>query len=633
MKRNLSYDEEVKKKPLRNRIISLFSALMMITCFLDMNSLHIFAETLDSITEESAEEVTEESIPEEETIWEEIIPEKETIPEDLISTELSQSEITSASFYDALTEEEAEEAFCLKLKNNAALFLSQDSGQKFQEADYTKIAEENGLEIFWMKYVTIQPSTDITEGNPEPHADDGTTSQLQHIEVDNNFSIKAKLKIKSNLTVETGRMEIRLPKSLFQNRDSGACEIQSVGVGEFKKQPVKDSKGAYIIDDSTGGIGDNVPFRYYIDGDEYVFVNTAELNSSTTEIEIGYSNVEVFDVRNSTTWKVIPEINVIYDMEKTGKLMADTTTNGDIYTECSLTDSNGTVSKIYRHEIEAINATNYHVYYDEDGNPKYIQDRSNSKWYAINDDYTGGIQNAEILKNSATEITGDAIPVIEPVTIPIQDKQKYATYGIEGKINTEVNFTINKQASQPTTSGYAPQLYSRGQIARYIDMDYAQVAAPEAFKNGKLNTDDYVFVCWDIQTKGNCSQPFSMFFKETPKVLKDDGEFYDVNGALVLGITTTQSTNNTRHKDILYGNGNSDELSQLDNYLTSEQKAQITSDMWYVADTNAEMRSTFGYDRVVDDKKFNNTYYVVTAYPKNEIKRPKDQSNYYNGHS
>ena len=81
--------------------------------------------------------------------------------------------------------------------------------------------------------------------------------------------------------------------------------------------------------------------------------------------------------------------------------MADTTTNGDIYTECSLTDSNGTVSKIYRHEIEAINATNYHVYYDEDGNPKYIQDRSNSKWYAIIDDYTGGIQNAEILKNSA----------------------------------------------------------------------------------------------------------------------------------------------------------------------------------------------------------------------------------------
>lgn len=532
--------------------------------------------------------------------------------------------------YIPMSEEESEKAFISLVMNVRDIEpLSASSANTFTEDDYDEMVNK-ALKQFNLEYVFT---------SPEPYENDNK----HNITRNDNFIVKGRLTINTELSVQPGKMEIRIPGTLFENRDGGYCSINSVAVTEFGGIPEKKDDGSFDLS-VPGLVQDSVvPFNYFIDPytREYVFINTETLNSSSNIIEISFDKVNVFDVIDETEWHYTPTANIIYDMEKTGRLPVLHDSNNinqiiggsnDIFTECTYTPIGSEPYTIYRRNIETTNnGDKLYTYYDIDGKPLFVQKlvSNGSEWYEIGEitDPEHTVYMAEdLMKNHGTKL--DDAPDIEVVMVnPPKRLTDVEGEGLNGKVDTNVTLDeVTKSPAKDTDRGYGSQLYTKGQMSNYIDTSNL----PDEVKSGTGLSNDYIYTCWEVKTKGDCTQPWSMLFEETPQVAKfdDNGnlernadgsiKYQKVDEAIVLGVTTF--SNSLKHYDSKISD-NTEEINRLFQYVDRNIIDDYANyeDFWYVSDANSEMRSVFGQNDVVNKKSYYTSHYIVVAYPKEKI--------------
>lgn len=492
----------------------------------------------------------------------------------------------------------------------------------FYYGDLQETADRS-LKQFTYKYVFT---------SPEPY--EGDTSN--YIERSDDFYVKAVLTINTEHILAAGHMELRVPKYLFQERNGGYCEVLSISLSEFSRIPERDANGVYDVEGKWNP--SKVVFDYYFDSktNEYVLVNYDELSSSSNEIEISYRKAAVFDVVNGTEWSVEPKAEIVYDMEKTGALWANGSMVGEgtdnaYFTEC-VNNSNGEILYM-RGEESDDSGDNLNTYCNSQGKPVFVhrvfknENVNINEWYDVS--YAASLADAQSLISERTPLT-DA----PDITVNTESKlvNRNVSEALSGKIKTDAQLTSVKKSPEPNNSrGYGAQLYTKGQMSKYINVANLD---PRVLNGDKLSAD-YIYTCWRVYTKGTCTQPWSMLFEETPMAAryvdgtntlitndKGDVEYYDVNGAIVLGVSTMLQNSYSRRTDNKVGS-NSADIQRLYNYVDS---SELKDDYWYVADTNSEMRATFGLQNVVKEHKFDIGYYVVVAYPVDELTSYRDDN-------
>ncbi|MDY4414481.1 MAG: hypothetical protein SPE43_08975, partial [Ruminococcus sp.] len=601
-------------KSFGSRVIAFFIAFFM--------GISVFSDFSASATDDAMNDVLQsDSILYDDSVSE--MSEENEISDSLSDLDEPGEEVTAK--YVPMSEEESEKAFISLVMNvRDTELLSVSSANTFTEDNYDEMVNK-ALKQFNLEYVFT---------SPEPYENDNK----HNITRNDNFIVKGKLTINTELSVQPGKMEIRIPGTLFENRDGGYCSINSVAVTEFGGIPTKKDDGSFDLS-LSGLVQDSVvPFNYFIDPytGEYVFINTEMLNSSSNIIEISFDKVNVFDVIDETEWHYTPTANIIYDMEKTGRLpVLHDSTNinqiiggaNDIFTECTYKPSDNEPYTIYRRNIETTNnGDKLYTYYDIDGNPLFVQKlvANGSEWYEIRKitDPDNTVYMAEdLMKNHGTKL--DDAPDIEVVMVnPPKRLTDVKGEGLNGTVDTDVTLDeVTKSPAKDTDRGYGSQLYTKGQMSNYIDTSNL----PDAVKSGTGLSNDYIYTCWEVKTKGDCTQPWSMLFEETPKsakfdengnlILNPDGsiKYYELDGAIVLGVTTF--SNSSKHYDSKISD-NTEEINRLFKYV---DRNILDEDFWYVSDANSEMRSVFGQNDVVNKKSYYTNHYVVVAYPKKDI--------------
>ncbi|MCR5600167.1 MAG: leucine-rich repeat domain-containing protein [Ruminococcus sp.] len=586
---------ETKYKPLGTRLFAVLTAFIAGLTFVGDPAFSAKAEEMPA--EIVGELLGDESIPEysfDET-------------DDVIVDDFPE---VTASYVPMSDEEQAEITKALFISNMKEVDLKDGETGFVQISDSGDIAEQS-MKTYILQYVFT--SSEQQEGDT-----------AHYIERSDNFIIKGKITVNTEHILEAGHMEFRLPRHLLQQRNGGYCEISSVAVGEFPVIPVKDENGIYQIGENYSP--SMAVFNYYIDNetDEYVFINYGTLTSNAAVVEVSYNKVDVFEVRDSTEWSIKPSAKLVYFIEKTGHLYVNGSPVLDVggeplyLTQCMCNDE-----YLYMSSAEEDTSKNKRiVYYDSNGNPKYVYENSKN-WYSI----TGveGVHSAEWLVTGRDPMTED-FPVIT-VCYDTEEVNREIDNGISGKIKTDVTLdSVTKYPESNNSSGYGAQLYTKGQMSKYINVNNL----PSEVLSGNKLSDDYIYTCWRVYTKGTCTQPWSMLLQETPKaasfvsgtaeVVKDGSGnivYNDVPGAIVLGVSTMLPNSYSKRTDSKVGSNSSD-ITRLKSYVDIDNWSEM-GDWWYVADTNTEMRGSFGLQSVIKEHKFNLGYYVVVAYPRNEL--------------
>ena len=605
---------ETKHKPLGSRIFAVLTAFIACLSIIGNNSF--IAKADNNISDEDAEH----------SVMDEDIPEIDLDGPGYIVDD--NPEVTAK--FTPLSEEELAEIENLRFDSlkSATVKAGEETEQEgfIYSKDHVLELANSSLKRFLYQYTFT--STEKQEG------DTGN-----YIERSDNFTPKGVITINVEHIIEAGHIEFRVPKNLFQLRDGEYCKINAIGAPKFKTgfTPVKDSNGIYDLSniDTYKNESKQTQFNYYVDNEtnEYVFVNYGALASGSTDIQVTYDKVDVFEVIDETEWSITPKATIVFNEPKSGNLRYDgqivgESVNRNYFTECDFTENDKT-SKIYMLGEETDSSLNDCILYcDVTGTPVFLHTRnrstSESIWYDLRGKNKNIGQSYEELRMGVTPM--EAAPAIE-----ISYEQVTVTKEVENALNGRVDTTatldsLTKSPEPNNSSGYGSQLYSIGQMKKYISVD----SLPAMVKNGTSLSDNYIYTCWRVYSSGECSQPWSMLLKDTPKAAKfksgtnevetdanGDVKYYDVPGALVLGVSTMMSSNSKR-KDHKVSETDSDDIKRLKSYVESSDLSG-KNDCWYVADTNSEMRGTFGLQNATKEHKYNTGYYVVVAYPKSQL--------------
>ena len=99
---------------------------------------------------------------------------------------------------------------------------------------------------------------------------------------------------------------------------------------------------------------------------------------------------------------------------------------------------------------------------------------------------------------------------------------------LTGRIEASLSLTkVQKSAYHEPGASYTPGLYTDRQLNDYIK---GAAGSPYILQNGRLNTGDYRFVVWNVEVKGEASQPWDLYIKDSPSVETDSEE---VSGTIV----------------------------------------------------------------------------------------------------
>lgn len=163
-------------------------------------------------------------------------------------------------------------------------------------------------------------------------------------------------------------------------------------------------------------------------------------------------------------------------------------------------------------------------------------------------------------------------------------EERERTFGpLTGKVDTYVHINSSaKNAYYEPYKKYTPGLYTKNQIEAYLDQPL-----PADYANN--NFEQYRFVVWEIEVKGNATEPWKLELKEDPFFTNTNGQ--RIEGKIV-GFKNHLDANKGFNLPILDGvNRGYDEANHIWT-LTSEQKSY---DSW------------------------GSRFYVVAAYPETEI--------------
>ena len=597
----------IKCRPLGIRIVSVFAAIVMCLSFMRVFPAGAYSSASKDITEPYD---MDESVSDDEMI---------------ITGEAEAAEVMAS--YIPMTEEESQAVFEeLVLNANNKINILGNGSSGFQSS-FDEETIQDALKTFKLEYAF-----------PASASREGDTSHS--IERSESFLIKGRLTINTDYAVQPGKMEVRIPERIFSDRNGNYIKIKTIGVSKFRSVPEKNDDGSYNV---AGIFTESVvPYNYFIDSStgEYVIVNYSELDSSSNSIEISFDKAEIFDITDDTQWDIKPVINIIYDMEDAGTIpvISGTGLGGaeDIYTRCMYNSGSGTI-ELYRRNIETgENNARYYTYYDLSGRPYFVYDIRNNKWYTITipENAINVVYKAEYLKNNFGTET-DSEPDIEVCIKSLKIENREGA-GLAGSIDSGVTLdSVAKTATPNNSSGYGSQLYTKGQMSKYINTSNLD---PRVLTGNNLS-EDYIYTCWKVTTSGKCTQPWSMLFKERPKVAQldssnqpvtdDSGQivYNYVDDAIILGVSTVRSNNGFFYASEI--KSDSDSIKRLYQYVSKETLAGDDADyqkLWYVADSNAEMRSQCGLSYVAEDYKYNMDHYVVIAYPKDSIPKYYDDN-------
>ncbi|MGI6211998.1 MAG: DUF7601 domain-containing protein [Anaerovoracaceae bacterium] len=118
-----------------------------------------------------------------------------------------------------------------------------------------------------------------------------------------DFSLKYQVEFHNSITLKQGAVKITLPKTLFKLRSGKSVDPSDISVPQITKSEAFE-KNFKTSNEST-------PFNYYEDGDDLVFINYKEIpTGSNTAFQLLYKNIDVFYVKDGTTWKIDPAIEV-----------------------------------------------------------------------------------------------------------------------------------------------------------------------------------------------------------------------------------------------------------------------------------------------------------------------------------
>ena len=613
---------ETKRKPLCMRIIAALTAFIAGLSIMGNYSFAAYAE--DDIIEDNAVQTELDDDTAEFCLDE---------PEYIID---NNTEVTAK--FTPLSEEELANIEALRFESLKAATVKEaestnEDGFIYSE-EHAKEQARSSLKNFFYRY---------TFAVPEPY--EGDTSN--YIERSDSFVAKSVITINLEHVIEPGHIEFRVPMKLFQYRNGDYCRIDEISVPQFKKIPRKDSDGVYLAEDIENYYlkSEKSAYNYYIDTDtdELVFVNYAKLNSGSSDIQLGYEKVDIFNVIDGTEWSVTPTATIVAEEKKDGNLryggeIVGQSVGRDYFTECDFTE-NGTTSKIYMLGALDDNSNNMCVLYcDINGTPVFIKvinndDPSVINWYdlrgkncTISDRFEDMRDDAPVISEPDIEISYVRFTVEKEVPTPL-----------EGKVDSTVTLDSLTKSPEPNkSSGYGSQLYSVGQMKKYISVDNL----PSDVLLGSKLSSGYIYTCWRVYTKGECTQPWSMLLEETPKAAKykkdgsgnvivEDGVpqvitdvngntvYEPVSGAKVLGVSTMLPNSYNKRTDHKVSESSSDDIRRLKNYVDTNWTGK--DDYWYVADANTEMRGTFGLQNVIKDHEYSTGYYVVVAYPVSEL--------------
>lgn len=610
---------ETKHKPLGSRIFAVLTAFIAGLSIIGNNSFIAKAESISSdksvVQSEQSDDIPEIDLDE---------------PGYIID---DNPEATAK--FTPLSEEELADIEALRFESlkTATLKAGEENNEDgfIYSIDHVYELANSSLKNFFYQYAFT--STEVLEGDTS-----------NYIVRSDNFVPKGIVTINVEHLIEPGHIEFRVPMYLFQYRNGEYCKINSIGAPAFKTGfiPVKDSNGVYDLDniDAYKNESRQTSFNYYIDNEtkEYVFINYGALASGSSDIQISYDKVDIFNVKDDTEWEITPKANIVFFEQKNGNLRY----NGDIvqksdgtrnyFTECDLTE-NGNTSKIYMLGAETDSSSGFEciLYCDVTGTPVFLHTKDNAtsenKWY----DLRG---KGKTIEMSYAEIRGGLSPMADEDIPSIEMSYEQVTVtketadAVRGRVDTNVTLdSVTKSPEPNNSSGYGSQVYSMGQMKKYISVDNL----PYQVKNGTGLSDNYIYTCWRVYTKGKCTQPWSMLLKDIPKVARfisgtneletdsnGDVIYYDVPGALVLGVSTMMPNNYSKRSDHKVSESNTDDIRRLKTYVDSSDLSG-KNDCWYVADTNTEMRGSFALQNVTKEHKYDKGYYVVVAYPKDQL--------------
>lgn len=99
-----------------------------------------------------------------------------------------------------------------------------------------------------------------------------------------------------------------------------------------------------------------------------------------------------------------------------------------------------------------------------------------------------------------------------------------------GLVDTSVSLTeVVKTPYAEPGKKYTPGLYTLDQLERYVG-DVAKISPEYKTADGRLNTEEYRFVVWDVKIRGNATQPWTLYIQDNPSAATESG---NVTGSVV----------------------------------------------------------------------------------------------------
>ena len=120
-----------------------------------------------------------------------------------------------------------------------------------------------------------------------------------YVEKNRDFNLKYQVEFHNSIDLDAGAVEIRIPRTLFTDRDGNAINPVDIAVPK--------------VDDSSQSIEvANSPFNYYIDGDDLVFFNYKDIPSgSNAAFQVLYKSLSIMKIVDQTKWWLTPTISVL----------------------------------------------------------------------------------------------------------------------------------------------------------------------------------------------------------------------------------------------------------------------------------------------------------------------------------
>ncbi|MBS6398300.1 MAG: cell surface protein, partial [Clostridiales bacterium] len=137
-----------------------------------------------------------------------------------------------------------------------------------------------------------------------------------HVEKTGDFNLKYQMEFHNSENIEAGGVQIRIPAALLPYRDG-------------RKIPPSDIAVPYAGPDEDPIPSRSTPFNYYIDEEsgDLVFYNYKKIVSgSNAAWQVLYKNLEIMEIKDDSTWKLEPKIEVTVTPEE-GEPITETGTS------------------------------------------------------------------------------------------------------------------------------------------------------------------------------------------------------------------------------------------------------------------------------------------------------------------